>query len=68
MVAEMTRDELQQLVTQTVRQTLYQVLRDPDQGLALQDWVVERLKQAKPLDKDALIPAGQVAAELGLNW
>ena len=69
LVAEMTQDTLRRLIAQTVRETMYQVLqevRDPDDGLALQDWVVQRLESERFLTDQDLIPDEQMMAELGL--
>lgn len=65
---EMTREELQQMIEETVWQTLYRVLRDPDYELNLREKVIERLQADESLTEDELIPAEQVAAELGLRW
>ncbi len=67
-MVEMTREELQQIIEETVWQTLYQVLRDPDYGLVLHEQVIERLQADESLTEDELIPADQVAEELGLRW
>ena len=69
LVAEMTQDTLRWLIAQTVRETMYQVLqefRDPDDGLALQDWVVQRLESERFLTDQDLIPDEQMMAEFGL--
>lgn len=65
---EMTREELQQMIEETVWQTLYRVLRDPDYELNLREKVIERLQADESLTEDELIPVEQVAAELGLRW
>ncbi len=68
-VADMTQDELRNLVKSSVRQTLREMLRDPDEGLELRPEIIESIerqrkkfaagKRGKSLD--------QVAKELGLD-
>ncbi len=68
-VADMTQDELRNLVKSSVRQPLREMLRDPDEGLELRPEIIESIerqrkefvagKRGKSLD--------QVAKELGLD-
>ncbi len=68
-VADMTQDELRNLVKSSVRQGLLEMLRDPDEGLELRPEIIESIerqrkefaagKRGKSLD--------QVAKELGLD-
>jgi hypothetical protein len=44
-VTDLTVEELRDLIATTVRETLRDFWSDPDEGLELQDWVKERLKQ-----------------------
>ena len=44
-VADLTVEELRDLIATTVWETLQDFLGDPDAGLELQDWVKERLRQ-----------------------
>ncbi|MFA0734075.1 MAG: hypothetical protein OGMRLDGQ_000575 [Candidatus Fervidibacter sp.] len=44
-VADLTVEELRDLIATTVWETLQDFLGDPDEGLELQDWVKERLRQ-----------------------
>jgi len=44
-VADLTVEELRELIATTVWETLQDFLGDPDEGLELQDWVKERLKR-----------------------
>ena len=37
--------EIKQIIRQSVAESVHDILTDPDQGLELQDWVVERLKK-----------------------
>lgn len=70
-VADMTVDELRQLVRSVVREVLDEVLADPDAGLELQDAVREQLAaELDRLQSGALetTEVSLVAAELGLRW
>jgi hypothetical protein len=42
-VAQMTREELQEMLEATIEQKLLEMLGDPDEGLELRDDVRERL-------------------------
>ena len=44
-VADLSVEELKELISATVWETLQDFLGDPDEGLELQDWVKERLRQ-----------------------
>jgi hypothetical protein len=44
-VADLTVEELRDLIATTVWETLQDFLGDLDEGLELQDWVKERLRQ-----------------------
>jgi hypothetical protein len=44
-VADLTVEELRDFIATTVWETLQDFLGDPDEGLELQDWVKERLRQ-----------------------
>ncbi len=46
-VAEMTKEELKELVEAAVEQKLFELLGDPDEGLELQEGVRERLVEQK---------------------
>lgn len=65
-VAEMTVDELKGLVRDITRQTVLELLADPDEGLELRDEMKERLRAS--LATTETIPAADVAARLGLEW
>ncbi len=65
-VADLTVDELRSLVKETARQTILEILGDPDQGLELRDELKDRLRRS--LAATETIPAHKVAAELGLEW
>ena len=65
-VSEMTVDELKLLVREVARQTVVEMLADPDEGLELQEEMKERLQAS--LAATETIPAADVAARLGLEW
>jgi len=70
-VADMTVEELEKLVRQTVQNTLIEMLGDPDAGLELRESVRERLQRtivARNSGTAVTIPAQKVAEELGLRW
>lgn len=52
-------EKLKKMVKETVIGTLQEILRDPDLGLELQDWVKDRL-QKEPED---LIPLERIEGE-----
>ena len=69
-VADLTVDELRNLIKEVVTQTILEILGDPDEGLALREDIEDRLR-----DSLAKIQAGgetrsaqEVAAKLGLEW
>lgn len=65
-IAEMTVEELRLLVAQVARQTVVEMLGDPDEGLELRDEVKARLEQS--LAATERIPARELAVRLGLEW
>ncbi len=65
-VAEMTVDELKHLVREVTRQTVVEILADPDEGLELRDEMKAKLRTS--LAATETIPAADVAARLGLEW
>lgn len=65
-VAEMTVDELKHLVREVTRQTVVEILADPDEGLELRDEMKARLRAS--LAATETIPVADVAARLGLEW
>ncbi len=68
-VADLTTEELEQLIQYAVKHTILDLLKDPDVGLELRQEIIERLEAsfAREQDDEALIPASEVAAELGLE-
>ncbi len=70
-VADLTIDELKQLVRSAVREALDELLPDPDSGLDLRDDVADQLRESLAQEKQGslkVVAAEQVAKELGLNW
>ncbi len=65
-VADMTVDELEHLVREVTRQTVVEMLADPDEGLELREEMEAKLKTS--LAATETIPAADVAARLGLEW
>jgi hypothetical protein len=65
-VAEMSVEELKQLIAQIVEQKLDELLGDPDYGMELRDEVKERLRKASKTERGT--PAADVARKLGLVW
>jgi hypothetical protein len=68
-VADMTRDELVELIQVSVRQTLLDMLSDPDEGLELRESVRKRLlrQKAEVEAGDFGLPFAQIVEQLGLN-
>ena len=69
-VADLTVEQFKDLVREVVIQTLTEVLGDPDEGLELRDDVKVRIQQSLAAQKagEKIIPAEEVAANLGLTW
>ncbi len=69
-VAELTVQELKQLVREVVLQTLLEVMGDPDEGLELrEDFAAELQRSLAEVEAgEETIPAQEVAKRLGLTW
>jgi 2-iminoacetate synthase ThiH len=70
-VAEMTLDELRQLVRSVVKEVLAETLADPDAGLELREEVIEHLNDVMARLRESALETTKiedVAAELGLQW
>jgi len=69
-VADLTVDELKELIRETVSQTIVEMLGDPDKDMELREEVQERLERSLAMMEAAgkTVPANQVAARLGLEW
>jgi len=68
-IADLTVDDLRKLIRETVIQTFFELLGDPDEGLELRDEFKLELQRALATDETGkTIPAQDVAARLGLTW
>ena len=70
-IADLTVDELKQLIRAAVWDALQELLPDPDAGLELREDVIDLLRESlahsRQMDTTA-IPIAQLARELGLDW
>ncbi|MEK7621825.1 MAG: hypothetical protein AAB415_01470 [Patescibacteria group bacterium] len=46
-IATIKDQDLRQIIKQSVAESVHDVFTDPDQGLELQNWVIERLEKIK---------------------
>jgi hypothetical protein len=69
-INDLTVDQLKTLVREVVIQTLTEMLCDPDKGLELRDNIKVKIQKSLVAVKtgENIIPAEDVAAELGLTW
>jgi hypothetical protein len=68
-VADLTVDEFKTLVREVVVQTITEMIGDPDEGLELrEDFRVKLQESLATKDSTTILPAGKVAAKLGLIW
>jgi hypothetical protein len=69
-VSNLTIDEFKILIKDVVKQTIFELLNDPDDGLELREEIKIRLQQslAEIEAGGKTIPAQEVAAKLGLEW
>lgn len=69
-VADLTIDDIKELVQEVVLETLSEIIGDPDEGLELRGDFVEELKQslANVEAGGKRVPAQKVAERLGLVW
>ena len=69
-VAELTVDELTQVVQEAVEQKLIEMLGDPDEGLELREEIKARLRRSLEAEQSGVqgIPAQEAAAQLDLEW
>ena len=70
-IADLTVDELKQLIRAAVWDALQELLPDPDAGLELREDVIDSLRESLAHHHQASanwIPIAQLAAELGLDW
>ena len=68
-VAELTVDQLKQIIEEAVEQKLSEMLGDPDEGLELCEEIKVRLRHSLEAERHGArgIPAQEVAAQLGLE-
>ena len=68
-VAQMTKDELREMIEATIEQKLLELLGDPDEGLVVRKDVRDRLlrQQQAVVDGDRGEPFGDVIGRLGLD-
>jgi len=70
-IADLTVDELRQLIRAAVWDALQELLPDPDAGLELREDVIDLLRESlehKRQMDTTMIPFAQLAHELGLDW
>ena len=69
-VAELTVDELKNLIREVVTQTIIELLGDPDAGLELRDEFKAMLQRSLETVRTGgtTTPAQEVAHRLGLEW
>ena len=69
-VAELTVEELRQLIREEVQNTFFKLLTDPDNELELRDDIKTKLSQSLQAVAagQQLISGSTVAAKLGLEW
>jgi len=69
-IANLTLDEFRKLVRETVRDTIRKMVRDPDEGLDLQESMKISMQRSLAALQGgaATTPADEVAARLGVEW
>ncbi len=69
-VKELSVEQLKALIQEAVEEKLQEILGDPDQGLELREDIKDRLRRslAAVESGEEVIPIGQVAKEIGLEW
>jgi len=69
-VAQMTAEELREVVEEAVEKKLCEIVADPDRGLKLRPEIVKRLKKSlhSQRKRERRIPVDQVTRRLGLRW
>ncbi|MBC7265236.1 MAG: hypothetical protein H5T64_12905 [Chloroflexi bacterium] len=69
-VADLTVDELKDLIREVVAQTIVEIFGDPDEGLELREDIKAHLQRSLAAVRAGgeTIPAQTVADKLGLDW
>ncbi len=69
-ISDLTIEELRTIIQEAVRQSLQEILSDPDLGAELRPEVVNRLRRSlsKSWEEDNTATAEDVAQRLGLKW
>jgi len=69
-VSDLTVDEFRSLVRDIVRETINEMLSDPDEGLALQDGLEGALRHSIKTVNDGAptYDASDAAKKLGIDW
>ena len=69
-ISDLTVDEFRSLVRDIVRETLHEMLSDPDEGLDLQDGLEDALHRSiKVVNEGApTYDANDAAKKLGIDW
>jgi hypothetical protein len=66
-VAELTVNELRQLIREEIQNTLFDLLDDPDKEMEIRDEILLKLTQSLKANPK-LTSAQTVAKRLGLEW
>ena len=69
-VSELSVDEFRDLIRETVKQTLAELLFDPDEGLELRPEIEKALLRSMKVVRESgkTYDAEDTAKELGLDW
>jgi hypothetical protein len=69
-ISDLTVDEFRSLVRDIVRDTINEMLTDPDEGMTLQDGLEDALRRSiKEVNEGAqTYDAGDAAKKLGIDW
>lgn len=69
-VADLTVQELKEIVREVIIQTLSEMMADPDAGLELREEFIQEMRRslAEVEAGGKTIPVEEVATKLGLSW
>lgn len=67
-IADLTIDEFRGLIREEVKQTLLEVLADPDVGLEVREEVKVRLQQSLLAVDAQTISVEKIAKRFGVDW